>query len=228
MIDTTIVIPAYGSLPLLRQCIESIMEYTDLTKIKVIVVCNGCDQDCKKYLSFRTFVKTVWFDEALGYPKAVNEGLKLVDTPYVILLNTDIILLEQVQHTWVNTLLSPLKENDNVVIAGFSCIWMHFQPFFPFCHAALRMCAVKELGYLDETFSPGYGEDADFCFKAILAGYEGVLVGNKFRITKNNNTTPIYHQGQGSFGGETNYLSDRAYGILKERYNKKLFDSIAS
>ena len=219
MIDTTIVIPAYKPVALLKQCIESIVEYTDLTKVKITVVCNGSDKESEEYILSKPYIKLLWFEDALGYPRATNEGLKTVDTPYVILLNTDITLLSQKKHEWVNILLSPLKENKQVAITGFNPIWMHFRSFVPFWGAALRTDVVKELGYLDEIFSPGYGEDADLCFKAVNADYDIVSVGHNH---------VIHHSGQSSFKEERQYLSDRAYGILRERYFDKHSSYIAS
>lgn len=61
-----------------------------------------------------------------------------------------------------------------------------------FCMAMSRS-ALNEIGVLDEeTFGKGYGEENDWCQRAIKAGYKNVLVENLF----------VYHKHGGSFESE--------------------------
>jgi len=59
-----------------------------------------------------------------------------------------------------------------------------------FCMAVSRM-VVEKIGLFDEdTFDRGYGEENDFCMRAVEAGYRNVLIPNLF----------VYHKHGGSFG----------------------------
>ena len=81
-----------------------------------------------------------------------------------------------------------------------------------------------ELGMLDEVFSPGCGEDGDFCIKAELAGHELVQVptniSSDFGAGIPIQNFPIYHKGSGTFGFlEAGGLIERNKKILDDRYS---------
>jgi GT2 family glycosyltransferase len=224
MIDITIVIPAYKPTSLLKSCLDSLIEYTDLTKTKVIVVCNGSERDSVDYIFSlnNPSIRFVWSQEALGFTKAANIGLKMVDTPYLILLNTDVVLLPQEKHSWVNRMIQPLKDNPNLAITGIAQVWLNSRPFFPFFNVGLKKELVEKFGYLDEIFSPGYGEDIDLQWKMENAGYESLMVTTTMHIENklNINDFPLYHASGGSFGRDSEALLNRAYGIIINRYFK--------
>ena len=57
----------------------------------------------------------------------------------------------------------------------------------------MNIAALKEVGLLDEeTFGKGYGEENDWCQRAIKAGYKNVHADNLF----------VYHKHGGSFMSE--------------------------
>ncbi len=53
-----------------------------------------------------------------------------------------------------------------------------------------KRAALDLVGYLDETFSPGYGEEVDWSQRAVLLGFSHVVADDLF----------IYHKGSRSFG----------------------------
>ena len=65
----------------------------------------------------------------------------------------------------------------------------------------IRKTVFDRIGLLDEIYSPGGGEDIDFCAKAQDAGFKYAVVPNrdvKFTFT-NSGYFPIYHKGEGTF-----------------------------
>jgi GT2 family glycosyltransferase len=84
------------------------------------------------------------------------------------------------------------------------------------------------LGLLDEIFSPGSGEDIDYCIKAVKAGFEihEVPLGERSHIDHKAGISissyPIYHRAEATVHGLSNWgeIFSRNMGILKERYNK--------
>jgi len=224
MLDTTIIIPAYKPYTILKRCVDSIIATTDLTKACVVVVCNGSDRESADYILNlnNPAITFVWSPEALGYPKATNMGIKVATTPYVILLNSDVVLYNQPKHWWVEKMIAPLRTTPNLAITGLTEVWLNGRSFYPFAHVALKKEVIEKLGYIDETFSPGYGEDVDFCFKITDAGYDSLIVAELFPDNEkgiNLSTFPIYHGGKESFGDERGTaLQKRGFEILKQRY----------
>ena len=97
----SIVIPTYNHCEkYLKPCIDSIIKYTDMADIELIVSANGCVDNTKPYLyylmsAYPDNVRMVWSDEALGYAGATNAGIKVATTDKIVLLNNDTVLLDQ-------------------------------------------------------------------------------------------------------------------------------------
>lgn len=73
----------------------------------------------------------------------------------------------------------------------------------------IRRKALSEVGYFDEeTFGRGYGEENDFCQRAIQAGYRNLISPNIY----------AYHLGGVSFADEKDALIERACQVIDKRY----------
>ena len=220
MPHVSIIIPTYLNFEgLLKPCIESILKYTDMENTELVISSNGCENKVREYVESlgkeNKKFKLVWNEEALGYVKAVNEGIKASNGEFVVLLNDDTVLLEQPKNEWLKILLEPFKEK-SVGVAGPLLFRMVFwenkeknseeklldRPFISFWCAAIRRDVFKKVGLLDEIFSPGYGEDVDFCIRAEDNGY-------KIKKTKE---VPIRH-----LDGQTFKKSESTQKYLKQQ-----------
>ena len=74
----------------------------------------------------------------------------------------------------------------------------------------IKRMALDLVGHFDETFSPGYGEEVDFCQRCTLLGLAHVCADDVF----------VYHRGAASFGKspEVERRRQRHEQILAERY----------
>lgn len=68
--------------------------------------------------------------------------------------------------------------------------------------------AIDAVGVFDEAFSPGYGEENDFCFRALKAGWRHVL----------DDATFVFHEGHRSFGPPDRGRLHRAARLLARRH----------
>jgi len=107
MAKSTIVIPNYNGINYIEQCLESIYTGT-VTDVAVIVVDNA-STDGSAALVERKFpkVRLIRNRENTGFSVAVNQGIEVSDTPYVILLNND----TRVDKTFVRELERVLDED---------------------------------------------------------------------------------------------------------------------
>jgi len=86
-----------------------------------------------------------------------------------------------------------------------------------FCMYISRKC-INEVGLFDERrFGRGYGEENDFCRRALRLGWQNVLCTDTF----------VFHVGNGSFKEEREALSTRAEAVLLEMHPDYL-DSVKS
>lgn len=89
---------------------------------------------------------------------------------------------------------------------------MHLFPEIPTAHGFcmyIKREAINDIGFFDqETFGKGYGEENDFSYRCLQAGYRHLLCDNTY----------IYHKGTQSFTQEKTDLLNSHLQILKAKY----------
>jgi GT2 family glycosyltransferase/glycosyltransferase involved in cell wall biosynthesis/2-polyprenyl-3-methyl-5-hydroxy-6-metoxy-1,4-benzoquinol methylase len=155
----------------------------------------------------------------LGFVKTVNKGFQIAENHVALLntdielpehwlerLITPLILDESVASstpfTNSGTLCSfPITGKNNSPFLGLTCdeidkMFCKIKPSYAELPTGVGFCmgisinALKNVGLFDaHTFTRGYGEENDWCQRAILKGYKNVIVDNLF----------VYHKHGGSF-----------------------------
>jgi len=233
--SVSIVISTYNHLEdCLKPCCESIIKYCNLENKEVIVVANGCKDGTREYVeSLGAPFKLVWFDEAIGATRAYNEGMKVAEHEFILLLNNDVVFLEQNKDALINMHLERFFKNPKVGIVG--PIRSHNadlnKDFIIFFCAMIKKEVIKKIGYLDEIFGAGSSEDIDFCIRAQEVGYEIAVAGETTGRDDSQGlivgSAPIYHKGEVTVGdkslipdwGET---FNGNLNILLKKYKKKV------
>lgn len=142
----SIIIPTYNHLDVFKPCLESVIRDTTLDDAEIIVVANGCTDGTKDYLATlkELPIVPIFFKNAIGYPKAVNAGLRIAKGDYIILLNNDTELIDWGgKDTWINHLLLPFSVVPNCGITGSlksyshtanTVVWFGGQPLNQISH----------------------------------------------------------------------------------------------
>ena len=173
--EVSIVIPTLNHVDdLLRKCVDSILRYSSLDRLEIIIVANGCTDGTREYVeSLDAPVKLLWCDRPLGFTVATNEGICAARGDYIILQNNDTEILPCPTDSWINWLIDPMKNDPKVGMTGPHDLVDHQTKvrFLVFFLAAIRRSLFEEIGLLDEIFTPGFGEDMDLCVRAERAGY---------------------------------------------------------
>ena len=219
----SIIILTYNQLKYTKECLESLYENTKI-KFETIIVDNASVDGTREYLqnfaNEKKNVKLIFNENNLGFPTAVNQGIKASDGNYIVIANNDIVFTKR----WLEGLLKAINKKNYYMIAGpISNLVSGFQidqnaryksveemkkyadeariknkdMFFEFPRVAFLCALIKrelidKIGGLDERFSPGNFEDDDFCLRAQLAGYKTIIVKDVF----------IHHYGSKSFTAE--------------------------
>ena len=94
----SIVIPTYNNCEkYLKPCIDSIIKYTDMDDVELIISANGCTDNTRAYLDYLITaipnLEVVWSDKPLGFAKATNRGIHICFGDKIVLLNNDTIIL---------------------------------------------------------------------------------------------------------------------------------------
>ena len=97
--DLSVVIVNYGTFELTKNTINSILDYSYPFSIEIIVVDNASVDDSLSKLKeyFKDKVKFIASKSNNGFAAGNNQALKIVDSKYILLLNSDTIV-------WQNTL----------------------------------------------------------------------------------------------------------------------------
>ena len=119
--DLTVLIPNYNGMPYLKDAILSISRSSVLPKI-VIILDNGSTDTSLEYLNslnFDKFLIKVVRIETKGTGYALNEGIKHIDTEYVMRMDSDDLILEEK----IAKQLDAFSKDENLFIVGTNAFY---------------------------------------------------------------------------------------------------------
>ncbi len=150
----------------------------------------------------------------LGFIKNVNKGFDMTEADYVLLLNTDCLLskntipklMEHMENDKKIALICPISSNAaNLsldIFENYSYMQMNeileknFKgKLFDACTVVgnclmiTREC-IQKVGYLDEAYGMGYGDETDYQFKAHEKGFDAKVAIDTY----------VFHKSEVSFG----------------------------
>lgn len=114
MVDVSIVIVSFNAATYLKECLESIFNFTKNTSFEIIVVDNASMDDSVKVASGFKNVQVVANKNNRGFGVGVNIGLKKATGKYILILNPDILFLEDS----IGKMLAWMEEHGDVGLAG--------------------------------------------------------------------------------------------------------------
>ena len=219
----TVVIPNYNGLRFLKDCLDA-MERQTMKEVVTVVIDNGSTDESVPFMEANyPWVKIVRMKENTGFCHAVNEGIKLSETPYVLLLNND----TEVEPRFVEELYKAIDASEDIFSVsskmlnfvdrdimddagdGYSAIGWQYQRgvgrhekyymkpanVFSACAGAAiyRKSVFEEIGYFDKSHF-AYLEDMDMGYRAKVYGYRNMYCPK----------ARVYHVGSGSSGSKYN------------------------
>lgn len=220
-VDLSVIIISYNQFSRTTgPCLQSLAPIHDPV-LEIIVVDNGSEKDTVDKLQDAARkdrrVRLLLHPENRGFAAANNHGVELSTAKYILLLNSDTLVPENVpvrffEHLRAaagHCLIGPVTNaagneqqiyitegNDTTSILDQGADWCHHahgsmfatdQLSF-FC-VAMDKAVYQQLNGLDESFGLGFYEDADFCCRAIQKRMKLQVLEDCF----------VYHQGSASF-----------------------------
>ena len=220
---TSIIIPNFNGLKHLRNCLDS-LDHSSLKPDEIIVVDNGSQDDSLNWvrLNYPNII-CIANKENKGFSFAVNQGIMMAKSEFVILLNNDII----VSTDWLKNLISPFSTDPLIFSCSSKMLQMNNKQIiddagdyysilgwsikrgdglstkyycsdayiFSSCAgaAAYRRNDIIKIGLFDESFF-AYLEDLDLSFRANWYGYKHFYSSNAI----------VYHHGSSTSGSKHN------------------------
>lgn len=231
MTDITVIIPNYNGIKYICECLDTVKEQSIFNRIETIVVDNASEDDSDKAVEeFYPWVKLIRLDQNYGFSRAVNEGIKVASSPFILLLNND----TKIDKMLCSEMLATIKQDENIfsvaskmlqmkdptVIDGCGDLYCAFGWAFARgkgmksnkeCYqkqvdvfAACAGAALYRKSILDEI---GYFDEYHFAY------LEDVDMGYRARIMGYRNvycpTAVVYHVGSASSGSRHNAFKVR-------------------
>lgn len=224
----TVIIPNYNGQTFNEKCLEALRRQT--CRDFNIVVVDNCSEDGSADFIEEHYpeVRLIRLSQNFGFSRAVNEGIRIADTEYIILLNND----TEATDTFVEKLLQAIEGKLDVFsvaakmlqmadpekIDGAGDLYCAFgwafaigkgrnkkrynKPcnVFSACAGAAiyRRAVFEAIGYFDE-FHFAYLEDVDVGYRARIMGYRNVYTPDAV----------VYHFGSGFSGSRYNSFKIR-------------------
>jgi len=189
-----IIIPIWDQPALTRRCLEAIGRNTR-TPYRLLLIDNGSAEDTQSYLRGLAS-DPAWNgvlirnEENLGFIRAINQGLRTSQAPYVCMLNNDIVVTEGWLERMVEFaeaypeagLVNPEQNHDpgkpmpgDLEAFARSRVqgrgkWMELDHCTGGC-LLIKREVIQKVGVLDEAYGAGYFEDNDYSRRAQQAGY---------------------------------------------------------
>ena len=107
MREVTVIIPNYNGISYIRECLDSLRAQT--MEADIIVVDNASEDGSKEAVREYDDVRLIELSENFGFCRAVNEGIRVTKTKYLILLNND----TKAEPTFVEELYKAIDAHDD-------------------------------------------------------------------------------------------------------------------
>ncbi len=222
----TIIIPNYNGLHFMMPCLAALQRQS-CQDFDVLVVDNGSTDGSAAWLKEQE-IPSVLLTENTGFSGAVNAGIRMAETPYVILLNND----TEPEPQYVEELLKMIERSPRIFSVSSRMIQKYHQDLMDDagdmysimgwayqrgvgqetgrynrpCHifsacagaAIYRRSVFDEIGLFDEMHF-AYLEDIDVGYRAKIAGYYSMYCPDAV----------VYHVGSGTSGSKYNSFKVR-------------------
>lgn len=242
-----VIIPVYNAPEYVEMCVFALFNNTKKESLGTVyllddnsneITHNLLDNLAKKY---GKKIKLIHNKENVGFIKNVNNGFAMSKEKYVLLLNTDCFIAKNtieklMDHMEKNSkigLICPICSNAaNLTLSmypGFSYMMMDQLLERKFKGENFDACTVvgnclmiskdciSKVGYLDEIYGMGYGDETDYQFKAMEKGFEAKVAIDTY----------VFHKAEMSFNTTNKKRSERLEKNRKiffdrwgEQYNK--------
>jgi len=220
----TIVIVTFNS----SKVIFNTLAKLDFNRFKVIVVDNQSSDNCCQIVKDNfPMVKLIILPKNIGYGRANNIALRVIDTEFAIILNPDALI----DNMAIDLMIEIVDKNSEIAIAGpillnaNDCQDQKSSQFNLAKHDAtiilkqnliaetelfylvkyligavmlLRMSIFKQIGFFDEKIFLYY-EDDEITWRTISCGYKVAIIKDAF----------AFHLGGGSSGSSLRFLYKR-------------------
>ncbi len=189
----SVIILNWNGAKMLQQYLPSVIAYTsDCPDTEIVVADNGSTDESLQVLRAEfPSVRLIAFDKNYGFAEGYNKAISLVNSEYVVLLNSDV----EVTPNWLAPMLTYLEQHSDVVAVQPKIhSWLHKERFehagaaggyldalcYPFCRGRLLSYAAVDTGQYDSITDVLWTSGACMCICREVYTKVGGLDGDFF------------------------------------------------
>lgn len=192
MKKVAVVILNWNGKALLEQFLPSVIAHTPSDKADIVVADNGSTDDSVEMLRVRfPQVRLLLLDKNYGFAEGYNRALRDIDTPYSVLLNSDV----EVSPGWLDAPLKALDEQPDIAAAQPKILAQRNKSYFeyagacggfmdrygyPYCRGRLLHVIEKDNGQYDTPVDVLWATGACLFIRTAIYKQEGGLDGRFF------------------------------------------------
>lgn len=133
MSKVAVVILNWNGVGLLKQFLPTVIRYSDVGGVDIVVADNCSSDDSVSFLEQNyPSVRCIRLTENYGYAGGYNKALEQVDAEYYVLLNSDV----EVTENWLQPLISYLDVNDSVAAVQPKILSQRNKEYFEYAGAS--------------------------------------------------------------------------------------------
>lgn len=199
----TILLVLYNQAPLTLLCLQSLLQHGDVP-CHLVLVDNHSTDETEQLLARIDGASVIRNDDNVGFVHAVNQGAKLANCRYLLLLNNDAMIEPGALGQALTTLESDttigavgaritlldgtLQEAGSIIWNDGACLGYgrgddpdapayRYRRDVDYCSGAFlmfRRAQFMDMGCFDTDYAPAYYEESDFCVRLWESGYRVV------------------------------------------------------
>lgn len=162
----SLLVPVYNNANLTIENIKKTLSSSKYIK-EVVIYSNGSNENenflLSEYSETESKVKVFFNEKAIGFVKAVNEGIKKCKNELILCLNSDANLFSD----WEERLLPHCLNERNGLIGP-----VLQDDFILGCAFIMKKLVINKIGMLNEGFGMGYHDDGELTDRIIRNGYD--------------------------------------------------------
>ena len=111
MMRCSVVILNWNGVNMLKRYLPSVIRYTTLPDVEIVVADNGSTDESLAFLTNFPLIRIITLGRNYGFAEGYNRAIEQIDSQYVVLLNSDV----EVTEGWLDSLMEYLDEHPGVV-----------------------------------------------------------------------------------------------------------------
>lgn len=173
----SVIILNWNGKHLLEQFLPQVVSHTQGEEVEVVVADNGSSDNSVEFVS-QTYpsVRLIAFSENYGFAEGYNRAIEIVDSEYVVLLNSDVettdgwlqplveFLDRHPNYVAVQPKIRAFKQKDSFEYAGACGGYIDYLGY-PFCRGRIFDTVEKDSGQYDDSISVFWATGACLCIR---------------------------------------------------------------